>query len=54
MKNRTRKTLLSLLLALTMLTATACSSKGDGGTTTKAPQDESTQAESTEETTKAK
>lgn len=54
MKNRTRKTLLSLLLALTMLTATACSSKGDGGTTTKAPQDKSTQAESTEETTKAK
>ena len=51
MKTRTSKTILCLLLALTMIAVTACSSKGDKNVTTKAPQETTTQAESTEEKT---
>lgn len=51
MKNRIHKTILCLLLALSMLAVAACSSKGAGqgnGGTAKAPQETTTQAESTE------
>lgn len=51
MKTRTSKTILCLLLALTMIAVTACSSKGDKNVTTKAPQETTNQAESTEEKT---
>lgn len=51
MKNRTHQTILCLLLALSILAATACSSKNtgqDSDATTQAPQETTTQTETTE------
>lgn len=53
MKTKTPKIILCLLLALTMFAVTACSSKDGGNTTTKAPRETASEAESTEAKTEA-